>query len=134
MTIEPEIGYARAVVASAAVQIAVTVGVESANTIAVTLQLQEADGTPLARRWLAEVWLSGSAYGDLVATAPSGGVTVATGQQLGAQLVTGKHLKIVSTADGQIIINLVEAGATAFYLMAVGGGADLVAGGPITFA
>jgi len=134
MTIETHIGRARVVVGPRVRQIGVSIGQESNNVIPVTLQLQDQAGQAIAGRWLAEVWLSGSAYGALVQTAPTGGLSVSVGWQLGAALVAGKHIKVVSSADGTVVVNISDSAAPTFHVMAVGGGADLVAGGPVTFA
>lgn len=134
LTIEPEIGRARVVVGPAVPRIGVTVAAETGDTIIVTLQLEDPSGNPLSRRWLGEVWLGDSAFGDLAATAPSGGVAVSTGQQLGADLVTDKHLKVISSSGGAIAIDVIDTGTPTYYLMAVGGGADLVASDAMTFA
>jgi hypothetical protein len=134
MTLAPEIGYARVVVGPLAPKIGVMIGQQANDTIRVTLQLQDQSGNPVARRWLGEVWLADSAYGDLAAAAPDGGATVAVGQQLGSQLVANKHLKAVASADGTIALDITDSGTPTYYVMAVGGGADLTAGEPVTFA
>ncbi len=133
MTIEIEIGHARAVVGPLVPRIGVTVGQEGSDTITVTLQLEDQSGNAVALRWLGEIWLGDAAYGDLTATAPSGGVAVATGQQLGAHLVSNKHLKAISSSGGVIAIDITDTGTPTFYVMAVGGGADLAASEPVTF-
>jgi hypothetical protein len=134
VTMESHIGRARVVVGPQIRRIGTTVGAESSNTIHVTLQLEDQSGQAVSCPWLAEIWLSGSAYGDLVATAPSGGLSVAVGQQLGAHLVSNKYLKVVSSSEGTIALDITDSGSPTFYVMAVGGGADLVAGGPVAFA
>jgi hypothetical protein len=113
--------------------IGVAVGEESSDTIRVTLQLQDQSGNAVARRWVAEIWLGNSAYGDLAATAPDGGMSIAIGQQLGADIVTDKHLRAVSSPDGTIAVDITDSGSPTFYVMAVGGGADLVASDAVTF-
>ncbi|MBN2560665.1 MAG: hypothetical protein JXQ75_07020 [Phycisphaerae bacterium] len=131
--VECNIGYARVVVGPVVPLIGVSVGDESSDVIRVTLQLEDRSANPVARRWLAEIWLGDAAYGDLVATAPSGGVSVATGQKLGSDLVSNKHLKVISSSDGTVAIDIADTGTPTFYLMAVGGGADLVASDAVTF-
>jgi len=133
MEIEPEIGRARVVVGPLLPKISVTVGDESGDVIRVTFQLEDQAGFSVARRWLVEMWLGDSAYGDLAATAPSGGVSVATGQQLGSHLVSDKHLKAISSSNGTVAIDITDTAAPTFYAMAVGGGADLVASEAVTF-
>ena len=133
VTIKTEIGHARVVVGPLVPKIAMTIGDESGDVIRVTLQLEDQSGYAVAHRWLAELWLGDSAYGDLAATAPSGGVSVATGQQLGSHLVANKHLKAVSSSDGTIAIDITDTAAPTFYVMAVGGGSDLVASDAVTF-
>ncbi|MFH1419452.1 MAG: hypothetical protein ABII12_14345 [Planctomycetota bacterium] len=134
MAVEPEIGRARVVVGPLLPKIGVTVGDESGDVVRVTFQLEDQAGFAVARRWLAEIWLGDSAYGDLASAAPSGGVSVSTGQQLGSHLVSDKHLKAVSSSNGTITIDITDTGTPTFYAMAVGGGADLAASEAVTFA
>jgi len=134
MTIAPEIGHARVVVGPLVPKIGVAIGQEANDTIRVTLQLQDQSGNAVARRWLGEIWLGDSAYGDLAAAAPNGGASVAVGQQLGSQLVANKHLKAIASADGTIAVDIADSGTPTYYVMALGGGATLIAGGPVTFA
>ncbi len=134
MSIDAEIGYARVVVMPPVPRIEASVGAESGDTIQVTLQLVDPSGYSIARRWLGEIWLGDSAYGDLAATAPTGGVSVVTGQKLGSDLVSNKHMKVISSSTGTITIDITDTGTPTFYVMAVGGGADLVASDAVTFA
>jgi hypothetical protein len=134
MIIASEIGHARVVVGPLVPLIKVTVGQESSDQITVTLQLEDPSGNAIARRWLGEIWLGDSAYEDLAGTAPSGGVAVSTGQQLGAHVVADKHLKVISSSGGKIEVDITDTGTPTFYVMAVGGGADLVASSAVTFA
>lgn len=134
MTIETASGHARLSVPPLLPRIGMAVGAETADTFRVSLQLEDPAGNPIARRWLAEIWLADAAFGDLAASAPTGGVSVATGQQLGAALVPGKHLKAISSSDGLIEVDVSDTAAPTFFLMAAGGGADLAASAAITFS
>jgi len=133
LTIQTDLGRARVVVPPLKPRLSLTVGEEASDVVRVTIQLEDAAGNAVSRRWLGEFWLSDSPYGDLAATAPSGGVAVGVGQQLGEHLVSNRHLKAVSSADGAVALDLTETGTPTFYLMAVGGGADLAASGAIIF-
>jgi len=133
LTIHSDVGWARMMVGPLEPRIGVSVAAETSDVIAVTFQLQDADGNPIARRWLGEIWLSDSDFGDLAATAPSGGLSVTTGQQLGADLVPDKHLKVISDASGAMTVNIADAAAPTFFVMVVGEGIGAPASAAITF-
>lgn len=132
-SIETKIGYARLAVGPLVPRIDVSVGEEDSNTIQVTFQLKDQSGYSIARRWLGEIWLGDSAHGDLATTAPTGGISIVTGQKLGDDWVIDKHMKIISSPAGTIAIDITDTGTPTFYVMAVGGGADLVASDAVTF-
>jgi hypothetical protein len=134
MTIETQIGYARVSIPPTIPRIAASIGAETADTIRVGMQLEDAGGNALARRWRGEVWLSDAAFGDLAPTAPDAGLSVATGAQLGAPIIADKHLRVISDAAGLIEIDVSDTGSPTFYMMSAGGGADLIAAGPLTFS
>lgn len=134
MTIQSDLGYARTMTAPMSLQLGVSVGSEASDTIAVTFQLEDANDNPVARRWLGEIWLSDSNFGDLATTAPSGGVSVTTGQQLGSHLVADKHLKVISNASGAVALEVSDTGTPTFHVMAATLGMVPLVGTAITFA
>jgi len=105
-----------------------------ADLIAVTFQLQDADGNPMSRRWIGEIWLSDSDFGDLATAAPTGGVSVTTGQQLGPDLIVGKHLKAISDSSGTIKVDVVDSGSPTIFIMVAGLGVSVPASMSITFS
>lgn len=112
------------------------VGAEAANTINVAIQLKDdKTGLDLAARAAAGMYLSDDADGDsIAATAPSGAVAIGTD---GILHDTGggskKVFLLVSEADGDIDVNITEAGAKTFYLVLVMPNGRLVPSGAITF-
>ena len=133
-TIETDVGYARLAAGPLEPRIIATVGTEASDTIAVTFQLEDVSGNAIARRWLGEIWLSDSDFGDLATLAPTGGVSVTTGQQLGSHLVANKHVKAISDANGTITIDVTDSGTPTFYVMASAVGAKTPVSAAITFA
>jgi hypothetical protein len=134
LTIQPDVGYARTSASALDAQIGVTVAAEAADLIAVTFELQDPAGNPLAQRWVGEVWLSDSDFGDLAAVAPNGGVSVTTGEQLGADLVTDKHIKAISDGNGAITIDVVDSATPTFFVMVAGFGISVPVSASITFS
>lgn len=112
-----------------------TIGTEQGgNTINVGIQLNDADGNALATRASVFAYLSDDANGDsIAATAPSGGVAVGT-DGLAIPVVADKAFQLVSEADGDIDLDIVEAGADTWYLIVVLPNGKLAASGAITFA
>jgi len=106
ITITPEIGYARQSVSAAVRTITETVAAQVGEVITVTLALTDAGGQAVAQQWMAELWLSDATLNDLTATSPSGGMSVTTGTQLGADLVSDKHLKAIADSAGQIVVSI----------------------------
>lgn len=134
MTIETQTGHARLLAAPPHPMLALTAGAEAADTIAGTVQLEDAAGNALARRWVGEIWLSDTAFGDLAAVAPDGGMAVTTGQQLGADVVTDKHLRVISDASGVVVASVTDSGSPTFHVIASAAGVVGPAAVAITFA
>jgi len=134
MTIESQTGHARLLAAPLHLRLALTAGAESSDMIAVTIQLEDAADEAVARRWTGEIWLSDSDFGDLATVAPDGGLAVTTGQQLGADVVTDKHLRVVSDSNGVVIVSVTDSGSPTFYVVAFAAGVDAPASVAITFS
>lgn len=111
-----------------------TVGAETGgNTIVVALQLKDADNADLAERGAIRAYLSTDANGDTIApTAPSGGVAAGT-DGICRNLESGKVFELVSEADGDIDVSIVEASTATWYLNCIMPSGNIVTIGPITF-
>jgi hypothetical protein len=111
----------------------ITVGTEAAHVINVAVQLKDADAADLAARASLNAYLSDDANGDsVVATAPD---TVAIGTDgLAIPLIAKKCYLLTSESDGDIDINITNAGADTFYLVLVMPSGKLVVSDAITHA
>ena len=111
----------------------IIVGAEAANAINVAIQLKNGLGQNRSERTAVLAYLSDDANGDSVAaTAPT---TVAIGTDgLMMELTADKVFLLVSEADGDIDIDIGEAGTDTWYLILILPNGDLVASGAITFA
>lgn len=113
---------------------AFVIGGEAANVINVAIQLKDSAGADLVVRGSIFAYLSDDANGDsLAGTAPSGGVAIGT-DGLAIPLVAGKAFLLTSEADGDIDLDITEAGAATWHLILVMPDGKLVASGAITFA
>lgn len=111
-----------------------TIGAEAANVINVAIQLKDISSSDLATRATLIGFLSDDANGDSVtATGPSTESAIGTDGVLTA-LVTKKVYLLTSESDGDIDINITEAGAATWYLILVMPDGRHVASGAITFA
>jgi hypothetical protein len=111
------------------------VGAETGgNTINVSLQLKDANGADMAVRSNVFAYLSNDANGDAIATAaPSGGWAIGTDGLL-IPVVTNKAALLTSESDGDIDVNIVEAGAYTVYMVVVLPNGKLNVSGAITLA
>jgi len=111
----------------------ITVGSEAADSIAVTIQLEDAAGEDLAASAALFAYISDNADGSTVAsTAPD---TIAIGTDgLLIELVSKKAFMLVSEADGDIDLAIGENGADTWYLALVMPNGSLVISDAITFA
>jgi len=110
------------------------VGAQGGDVINVAVQLKDVAGVDLAVRASLLAYLSDDANGDTVAgTAPSGGAAIGT-DGVSIPLVAGKAFLLTSEADGDIDINITEAGADTWYLVLVMPNGRLAVSGAITFA
>lgn len=111
------------------------IGAEDTNVINVAIQLKDSAGADLAVRGAVRAYLSDDANGDsLAVTAPSGTVVIGTDGVLIDPGTTKKSFTLISEADGDIDINITEAGTDTFYLILIMPDGKLVASGAITFA
>jgi hypothetical protein len=112
-----------------------TLGAESGgNTRNIGIQLNDANGNPTAMRQTVFAYLSDDANGDSIASsAPSGGWAIGTDGLL-IPVVANKAAMLTSEADGDIDINIVEAGAATWYVVIVVPSGKLSVSGAIAFA
>jgi hypothetical protein len=97
----------------------VVAGAESTNVVNVAIQLQDGAGNDIAQRATVYAYLSDDANGDsIVATAPSGGVAIGT-DGVADPVTANKSFFLSSESDGDIDIDVTEAGADTFYLVLV---------------
>lgn len=108
-------------------------GAEATNVVNVAIQLKDGNGADITERRALLAYLSDDANGDSVAgTAPT---TVAIGTDgVAIPLVAGKCWLLISEADGDIDINVTDAGADTWYLILVLPNGDLVASNAIVVA
>jgi hypothetical protein len=111
-----------------------TIGNEASNTRNVAIQLKDADGADMAQRASVLAYLSEDANGDSIVTnAPNGGVTIGT-DGLAIPLVANKAFQLVSEADGDIDLNVVDNTARNMYLIIALPNGKLAASAVIAFA
>ncbi len=112
----------------------IVVGEEADDTINVAIQLKDVEGADMAVRGAVLAYFSDDANGDsIAATAPSDGVAIGT-DGLAIPLVADKCFELVSESDGDIDLDIEEAGADTWYLIVVLPTGELVASDAITFA
>jgi hypothetical protein len=113
-------------------KVTISVGQESGNTIAVTIQVQDCQGNNNANRFLGHAWLSNSQYGSETSTAPSGTVSWTSGTQL-AEITAKKRWSVITNSSGQAVLSIGESGSATWYLNVEIDG-RVYAGSAITFA
>lgn len=112
---------------------AFTIGDETTNAIAVTVQLRDGNAASIATRRGVFAYLATDSTGDTIApTAPSGGVAVGA-SGIVIPVVAGKAFQLISEANGQIALTITEVGAATWYFVLVMPDGRLVASGAITF-
>lgn len=110
------------------------IGVEATNIINLGIQLLGPDMKDLAVRGAVHFYWSDSATGDdIVATAPSSGTAIGT-DGLAIEYVADKAMLLISEVDGDIDINISEAGVKTLYGNIVLPSGEIKTSGPITFA
>ncbi len=114
---------------------AFVIGAEAANVINVAIQLKDRrNGNELTCRASIGWYLADDANGDTPSSvAPSGGIAIGTD---GALIEWTANLSgvAVSEVDGDIDVNITEAGAKSYYLILIMPDGKLVSSGAITFA
>lgn len=112
----------------------ITVGAEAADVINVAIQLQGNQSADAAQALGVLAYLSDNSDGStLIATAHSGGVAVGT-DGLAIELTADKVFVLVSESDGDIDLDITEAGAKTAYLVLVAPNGELIVSDAITHA
>ncbi|MCL4867759.1 MAG: hypothetical protein KJ063_02225 [Anaerolineae bacterium] len=111
-----------------------SIGTETANAIPVSIQLKDREnGNELGERAAVHWYLSSNANGDVVASAPSGGIAIGTDGVL-IEWTNNVSGMAISEADGDIDVVITDTGTPTFYLVLVMPDGKLAVSGPITFA
>lgn len=112
----------------------ITVGTETAGTtINVAVQFTDPDGTAITSAVSVPFYLAGDAAGQTIGTAPSGGIAIGT-DGLMIEWTANVAGMLTSEADGDVDINMIEAGALTNYLVLVMPDGSLVISDAITHA
>ena len=111
-----------------------TVGAEAANVINVGVQLIDRhNGNQLGEAVGLPWYLSTVATGQVISTAPSGGIAIGTDGLLIEWTANISGL-VVSEADGDIDVDITDTGTPTFYLVLVAPDGKLLVSPAITFA
>jgi len=110
-----------------------TVGTEAANIINVAVQLKNIDGKDMTEAAALLWYLAADSAGMTIGTAPSVGTSIGTDGLLIEWTANVAGL-VISEADGDIDVNLEEAGALTNYLVLVLPNGSLTISGAITHA
>lgn len=109
------------------------VGAEAANTIAVSVQLRDRlNGNEVTERVALNWYLSTDANGDTVAGATTGGIAIGTDGLL-LEWTNNVSGLVVSEADGDIDVEIIDTGAKTIYLVLVAPDGKLYVSPAITF-
>jgi hypothetical protein len=112
----------------------ITVGAESANARAITIQLTDGDGVDLAHRAAVLIAVLLDANGDaFVATGGSTGIAIGTDGALLA-IVAKKLFLAISEADGDIDLTWTDTGTEAAYLCVIRPDGRIIASAALTNA
>ena len=111
----------------------ITVGaLTGGDTINVSIQLLNGLGQERSERTAVFAYLSDDANGDSVAaTAPNGNVAIGSDGVL-IPIVADKAFMLISEADGDIDLDIVDSGSDTWYLILQNPNGDLIASDAIT--
>jgi hypothetical protein len=124
---------------SAVSSAAFTIGAQAGDVINVGIQLKGegaagAQGADVNQSLAVLAYLSDNDDGSSIAgTAPSGGIAVGT-DGLAVEAIADKLFLLVSEADGDIDLDITEAGADTWHLVLILPNGELAVSGAITFA
>ena len=110
-----------------------TVGAEAADVINVALQVVDGKGMDLAQQLALFAWLSDTAGAAVTATAPSAGTAIGTDGVIIVEHTAETILELLTDADGQLDLDIGEAGADTWYLNVRLPGGAIVSSGAIAF-
>lgn len=116
-----------------AASVAFVIGAQGGDIINVALQFKDGSGNDMVVSAGVFAYLSDNANGSTIAvTAPSAGIAIGT-EGLAIPVVTNKAFQLVSESDGDLDLNIEEAGADTWYLVIVLPSGLLTISGAITF-
>ena len=111
-----------------------TIGTEAANVINVAVQLIDWDNNnPVDEQLSVEWYLSSDANGNALASAPSVGIAIGTDGLL-MEHISNQAGTMVCEADGDIDVDIEDAGTPTMYLVLIMPDGRLAISGAITFA
>ncbi len=94
---------------------ALSVGLEAANAIDVTIQVKNVKGENVSEVRVLELWLSDTSSGWETATAPDTSMAVQTGVTMDVP-TANKRLRVMTNANGQAVIRITETGAATWFM------------------
>ena len=97
------------------IQLDITIGTESGNTIDVDIQVQDLSGNNLSVVYGFTMWLSDSTSGALTATAPDTDFSLNDGFEL-VSYVTDKMKEVITDDSGVISLSIEHTAAKTWYL------------------
>jgi len=110
------------------------IGVEVANTIRITVQLQDGNSNPLSGNYSIRAYLSNLADGSLYATtAPDNSVAIGTTGDIRDIEGTLTLFEVITGSSGTFDIDITHTIAGTFYLVLVGGNSQIITSPAITF-
>jgi hypothetical protein len=110
-----------------------SVGAESSNIINVGIQLQDEKGADIAFAGQCPYWLSSDSAGQVIASAPDGGIAIGTDGLLIEWTANVSGL-VISETDGDIDIDVTSTSTSTWYLNLGLGNGKFVTSDAITFA
>ncbi len=102
-------------IADAMPKIDISVGAESSDTIAVTVQVQDIQGNNLAGNYLIRAWLADSQYAAECVTGPNSGTSWTSGTVLETQ-TSDKRWLVITDSTGKAVIDISDTGTPTYYL------------------
>ncbi len=119
---------------SSNIQFDITIASEDADSIEITIQVQDSSGNNLSRVYAFDAWLSDNATdGSITTTAPDGGFYASSANEI-FEYVTDIMKKFITDSNGAISILVDETGAETWYLCIQMPDGTLTVSDAITFA
>lgn len=91
----------------------------TSNITAISIQMSDKNGNPVAGIQAFDIWLSDAATGiGLTATTASGGFAAGASGTILGTLTTSKAIRAITDANGLFILNITDTAKTLFYAVA----------------